>query len=83
MPAATITPRLIALEDLNTTTLPAGEAYSAEVLGAGTTTLHKLALVLLTQFGQYASDSAAAAGGVALGEIYYQTGANKLHARLA
>lgn len=78
----TLTPRKIFLEDLSTTTNASGATASVTVLGTGAVTLNKLALVLLTQFTQAASDAAAAGAGVNLGQIYYNTTDSKLHARL-
>ena len=81
----TLTPRKIYLEDLATTTTQAGETEAVTVLGAAVNpvTLNKLALVLLTQFTAAANDVAAAAAGVALGEVYYNTTASKLYSRRA
>lgn len=81
----TLTPRLIYLEDVATTTNPSGETASVTVLGAAVNpvTLNKLALVLLTQFGQYVNDAAAAAGGVPVGGLYYSTTYSKLHTRMS
>ncbi len=79
----TITPRKIYLEDVATTTTASGETASVNVAGEASNpqTLHKLALVLLTQFTAAANDAAAAADGVALGQVYYNTTASALYAR--
>lgn len=80
----TITPRLIYLQDLATTTNPAGETASVNVAGEATNpqTLTKIGLIQWSDFEQAASDVGAAAAGVALGEVYYRTTDGKLHARL-
>jgi len=80
----TLTPRLICLEDLSTTTNPSGATVSMTVLGApiNPVTLNKLALVLLTQFTQAANDGAAATAGVGLGFVYYSTTSSALKARM-
>lgn len=79
----TLTPRLLYLEDLATTTNASGETESVTVLGepSNPVLLHKIPAVLLTAFTQAANDSAASAAGVQLGEIYYNTTASKLYAR--
>ena len=81
----TLTPRLICLEDLSTTTNPSGATVSMTVLGApiNPVTLNKIAVVLLTQFTQAANDGAAATAGVNIGELYFHTGDAQLHARLS
>lgn len=78
----TLTPRPLYKEDLALTTTPTGETASVTVLGAGTQTLNKIPMVLMTQYTVAANDAAAAAAGVALGECYI-TAAGKLRARLS
>lgn len=80
MPVSTITPRLICKEDLNRTTTR-GETTTAEVLGAGLVTLNKVDLWFLSDYTAAANDAAAAAAGVEVFEIYYNTTRNKLKAR--
>jgi len=84
MPDITLTPRAIYLEDLAVTTNASGETASVTVLGEATNpqTLNKIALIQLTDFGQYVNDAAAAAGGVAVGEIYYSTTLSNLKTRM-
>lgn len=83
MPSAiTITPRPLYIEDLALTTTPAGATASVTVLGAvGAQTLNKIDMIRYTQFTIADNDVAAAAGGVAVGEVYVSS-AGKLRARL-
>ncbi len=78
------TPRALYLEDLAVTTDPNGETAAENVYGApaNPVTLNKIAAVLYTAFGQYANDVAAAAGGVAVGQIYYSTTLSALKTRM-
>jgi hypothetical protein len=78
-----ISARLIYLEDLSTTTSPTGATASVNVLNAATNpqTLHKIPVVLLTQFTVAANDGAAAAAGVAVGQVYV-TSLGVLHTRM-
>ncbi len=82
--SVTLTPRKIFLEDFDLATTPAGGTASVNVLGApaNPVTLTKLSPFLLTSLGQYANDAAAAAGGVGLGALYWNTADGKVHARL-
>jgi hypothetical protein len=85
MPSSnTITPRKLYVEDLDLTTNASGATASTNVLGAPSNpvTVNKIDMVRLTQFTQAANDAAAAAAGVNLGEVYYNTTNSKLHARL-
>lgn len=83
-PVITAIPRLIYLEDLGVTTNPSGETASVNILNAPTNpnTVHKLALVLLTDFTQAANDVAAAAAGVGIGYPYYNTATSKIKTRM-
>jgi hypothetical protein len=83
MAVNTATSRLIYLEDLATTTTPAGETEAVTVKGAlsNPTTLHKLALVLLTDYTEADNDTAAATAGVTVGEVYV-TSSGKLRTRM-
>ncbi len=80
----TITARKIHLEDLEVTTNAAGATSSVNVLGAASNpvTLTKIALVQLTDFESAANDVGAAAAGVAVGEVYYNSTTAKLKARM-
>lgn len=82
----TITPRLIYLEDLSTTVAQAGALANVNVLQADGSSsaevLNKIPMVQYTHFTAAAGDVAAAAAGVAVGEIFYCTTDSKLHARL-
>jgi hypothetical protein len=79
----TITPRKIYLEDLATTSNASGETASVTVAGEASNpqTLNKIALLLLTDLTQAANDAAAAAAGVAVGQVYYNTTNSAPHAR--
>lgn len=81
---ATLGPRKIYIEDLELTTVAAGETGQEDVLGASGNpqTLNKVDMVRLTQFTVAANDAAAASGGVNVGEIYYNSTNSKLHARM-
>lgn len=84
MPASvTVTPRKIAMEDLATTAVPAGDTFTDTVLGAGSTTLTKVPITLLSQLVSAANDAAAAAGGVLVGECYYHSVRLRLVTRMA
>ena len=78
------TPRPLYLEDLAVTTDPDGETASVTVYGApiNPNTLHKIAVVLYTAFQQAANDVAAAAAGVAVGTVYYNTTTSTRKARM-
>lgn len=77
-----VTPGLIAVEDLAVTTVPAGDTFTANVLGAGSQTLTKIPITLLTQLASAANDAAAAVAGVSVGVCYYNTTDQKLHTRM-
>jgi len=77
----TLTPRLLYKEDLALTTTVTGETANVTVLGAGTQTLNKIPMVLFTQFTVAANDVAAAAAGVAVGQVYV-TASSVLRTRL-
>ena len=81
----TITPRLIYLEDLATTTEPTGETASVNVFGAtgNPQTLTKIAIVQLTDFHAAADDAGAAAAGVPVGGIYYNVTNGALQTRMS
>lgn len=84
MPSSvTLTPRLIFKEDLSLTTSASQPTSSQYVAGIGPTTLHLIDAVLYSAFGQYANDAAAAAAGVNLGSLYYNTTDSTIHARLS
>lgn len=78
-----ITPRKLFLEDIQVTTDHTPTPSTQYVLGAGNVPLTPVALVLYSAFGSYANDAAAAAGGVAIGSIYYSTTYNSLHTRMS
>lgn len=80
---ATVKSRKIYKEDVAFTATPTPATENAHVLGAGTVALTKLDAVLYSAFGQYANDGAAAAGGVLVGQIYFNTTNNKLHVRMS
>lgn len=81
--AVVITPRQLYIEDLATTTVPTGDADTVTVLGAvGSQALNKIPITLLTQLVQAANDAGAAAGGVLLGESYYDTSRQRLRTRM-
>lgn len=75
-------PRLIAVEDLAASAAP-GQTFVDEVLGLGPgQVLTKIPITLLTQLKSAANDAAAAAAGVNVGQIYYNTTETALHARM-
>jgi len=80
----TLTPRLLYLEDLATTSNASGETASVTVLGEAVNpvTLNKIPVVLLTDFTQAANDGAAATAGVTVGEVYYSTTLSNLKTRM-
>lgn len=83
MPASvTVTPRLIALEDLATTVVPSGDTFTDTVLGSGTQTLRKIPITLLSQLVGAANDAAAAGLGVGIGDCYYSTTRLRLVTRM-
>lgn len=82
MPFVTVTPRQIHLEDLSVTTSPTPTPSSQYVGGVGTTNLTPISVVLYSAFIQASDDTAAAAAGVNLGFIYYNTTSSALKARL-
>lgn len=83
MPASlTLTPRKIFLEDLNVTTSQAPTPSNQYVAGVGTVPLTPIAAVLYSAFGAYTNDSTASSGGIALGQVYYNTTISALKARL-
>ena len=84
MAIGTFRSRLIYLEDLAVTSNPAGQTDQVNVLGASSNpqTLHRIPIVLLTQFTTASNDADAATKGVQVGEIYYNTSTSKLHARM-
>ena len=82
MPASvTITPRKIFLEDLQLTTSQAPATSNQTVGGVGTVPLTPISAVLYSSFGAYSNDTTAAAGGIQLGQIYYNTTYSALFAR--
>jgi hypothetical protein len=82
MPSSvTITPRKIFLEDLELSTSTAPSTSNQYVGGLGTVPLTPISAVLYSAFGAYSNDTTAAAGGIALGQIYYNTTSNALFAR--
>jgi hypothetical protein len=76
------TARTLNIEDLDTTTSPTVQTVTKTVLGLGSTVLTKVDMVRFTHFVVADNDVQAAAGGVAIGEIYC-TNASKLRTRLA
>ncbi len=78
-----ITPRKLYIEDLDLTVAPAGATASVNVFGASGNpqTLTKIDMVRFTQFTVADNDTAAAAAGVVVGQIYV-TSAGVLMARL-
>ena len=82
MPSSvTITPRKVFLEDLELSTSHAPATSDQEVGGVGTVPLTPISAVLYSAFGAYSNDTTAAAGGVILGQIYYNTTYGALFAR--
>jgi hypothetical protein len=82
MPSSvTITPRKLFQEDLNLTTDYTPTPSSQYVGGIGTLPLTPINAVLYSSFGAYTNDTTAAAGGIALGQIYYNTTSHALFAR--
>jgi hypothetical protein len=79
----TITPRKTFLEDLNVTTSPNPTPTATTVMGVGAVSLTPISAVLYSAFGQYANDAAAAAGGVAVGYLYYNTSTNLIKTRMS
>lgn len=85
MPSSiTLTPRKIYVEDLELTTNAAGATAAVNVLGAAGNpqTLNKVDMVRLTQFTSAANDVAAAAAGVNVGQVYYNSTESALHTRM-
>ena len=79
----TVTPRRTFLEDLNVTTSPNPTPTATTVMGVGAVSLTPISAVLYSAFGQYANDSAAALGSIAVGQIYYNTSISALKARMS
>lgn len=77
-----ITFRKLGIEDIEVTDTP-GDTFQATVWGAGTQTLTKVPLTLLTQLTAAADDSAAATAGVSVGQIYFNTTHSALWARMS
>lgn len=82
--SVSVTPRKIYIEDLDLSTAATAQTTTVNVLGAGTNpqTVTKVDMVRLTQFISAANDTAAAAAGVSVGAIYYNTTISNLAARL-
>lgn len=78
-----ITPRPIYKEDIQFTTDPNAPQVTEQVLGVGSVPLSPVDAVLFSWFGQYASDAAAASGGVGIGTVYYNTAIHSLKARMS
>ena len=79
----TISPRPIYLEDLAVSTSNAPATVSEEVMGVGTVPLTPISAVLYSAFTSYANDAAAAAGGVLVGQLYYNSTHSALHVRMS
>jgi len=77
-----ITFRKIGVEDLELSATP-GDTFQAVVWGAGTQTLTKIPLTLLTQLVAAANDSAAATAGVLVGQCYFNTTHSALWTRMS
>jgi len=77
-----ITPRKIFLEDLSVSTHHDPGTSDQYVKGVGTVPLTPISMVLYSAFGSYANDAAAAADGLGLGALYYNSTDSKLHARI-
>lgn len=75
MPTAiTLNSRLIAMEDVALTDNPNGETFTANVLGLGTTTLSKLAPILLTDLPQATGElDSTITNNVPQGALYFNT----------
>lgn len=81
--AVELTFRPIYMEDIASTKVPTGDNATVEVLGSGSQSLQKVPLTLLTQLVSAADDSAAATGGVLVGEVYYNTTRTRLRTRMS
>jgi hypothetical protein len=79
----TLTPRKIYKEDLALSTSPSPTPISEYVLGVGNVPLNPINAVMYSSFGQYANDAAAAAGGVGVGYLYYNTSASAIKVRMS
>lgn len=80
--ALTLTVRPLYQEDFDPTTIPSGNTVTVNVLSVGAVPLTRVPLTLLTQLFSAANDAAAAAGGVSVGQIYYNTTDTSLHTRM-
>ena len=78
-----IIPRKIFLEDLEVSTHQNPGTSNQYVKGVGTVPLTPISVVLYSAFSPYANDAAAAADGIGLGALYYNTTDSQLHARLS
>ena len=72
----TISPRPIYLEDLAVSTSNAPATVNEEVMGVGTVPLTPISVMLYSDLDPYASDAAAAAGGIGGGYHYFNTSTN-------
>ena len=82
MPSSvTLTPRKIFKEDLNLSTDHSPATVDQTVGGVGVVPLTPINAAMYSDFGAYANDALAAAGGIALGQIYYNTTSSALFAR--
>lgn len=79
----TISPRSIYIEDLALSTSNAPATVNEEVMGVGTVPLTPISAVLYSAFSSYANDVAAAAGGVLVGQIYWNSTNSALHVRMS
>lgn len=77
-----LTPRKTFKEDLHLTTDPNAPQVSSEVLGVGIVPLTPIDAVFYSAFTQASNDATAAAAGVAVGFIYYNTTSGALKARM-
>lgn len=69
----TIIPRKIFLEDLHISTSNAPATVDQEVAGVGTVPLTPISVMLYSDLHPYADDSAAAAGGIGVGYMYWNS----------
>lgn len=69
-------------EDMTLATAPNPATVNVEVMNVGTVPMTPCDMVVYSSFGSYASDGAAATGGVLVGEIYWSTATSKLKVRM-
>ncbi len=83
MATGKLKPRTIVKEDLHLATVPNPTQVTKTIMGAGDLLVTPIDAVLYSAFGSYANDGAAAAGGVLVGQLYWNTTNNKLHTRMS